>query len=194
MATTSNKQPSKFLTLLQAAASGLTSSNLTLLNSLVILGIATSKAEIIAKLKAYAQLLTASIVAKQAYLDSMTKRKAAQAEMHAFYAAFVVALKQALGPNNQGQLPGFGVVPPKARKSASPETKAIAKLKAAATRKARGTTGKAQKRLITATPQMRLQVVGADGQPVSSGTPNAGAATPSVSSGTPSAGSSGRTP
>jgi hypothetical protein len=171
MTTTSVRHKSLFLTLLNAAIAGLTSTTLTLPNSLLILGLATSKAEIIAKLKTYSQLFTASLAAKQAYLASVATRKAAEPEMHAFYAAFVIALKQALGPNLAGQLAGFGILPPRERKSVSPEAKAIAKVKAAATRLARGTMGKVQRQKIKAMPDLTLQVLGVDGKPVSVGTP-----------------------
>ncbi len=178
MTTTSVRHKSIFLTLLNAAIAGLTSTTLTMPNSLMILGIATSKADLIAKLKAYRQLFMASIDAKQAYLATVATRKAAEPEMHAFYAAFVIALKQALGPGLAGQLPGFGIELPRERKSISPEAKAIAKVKAAATRKARGTMGKLQRQKIKAMPDMTVQVLGVDGRPVSTGTPSPDASAP----------------
>ncbi len=74
------------------------------------------------------------------------------------------------------------------------EAKAIAKVKAAATRKARGTIGKAQKLKIKVTPDLSVQILGPDGQPVSSGTAESSTATPSSSTAAPNSAGSGHTP
>jgi hypothetical protein len=186
MSTSNTKQPSKFQTKLDSGAAGLTSTSLSLLNSLVILGVAMSRADIITKLKSYSSLFTAVSNARQSYAAAVAARVAAMAQMQTFYLAFVVALKAALGPTNQGLLPGFGVSLPKARKDASPETKAIAKVKSAATREARGTMGKKQRGGITATPGMTFQVLDPNGQPVTSAAPSTSSSTPPSSAPTPS--------
>ena len=100
-------------------------------------------------MKTYLVLFTAATQAKLAYAAAVAARKAALADIHAFYQSLVAVLKQTLGPTNQGLLPGFGIAPPKARTEASPEVKALAKVKAAATRKARGTLGKKERLEIT---------------------------------------------
>jgi hypothetical protein len=186
MGTQLHNQPSKLQTELDGAAAGLISSNLSLLNSLVILGVSMSKAEIITKLKAYSLLFTAVTNARQVYAAAVKSRKGSMADILAFYHSFVTALKQALGPNNEGLLPGFAVSLPKARNAASPETKAIAKVKAKATRQARGTMGKQQRLAITATPSMTVQVLGPDGQPVDGSASSPSVPTPTVTAPTPS--------
>ena len=194
MGTQLHNQPSQLQAKLDGAAAGLTSSNLSLLNSLVILGISMSKAEIITKLKAYSLLFTAVINARQAYAAAVKARKGSMGQILPFYTSFVAALKQALGPNNEGLLAGFAISPPKVRKAASPETKAVAKVKAKATRQARGTMGKQQRLAITATPTMTVQVLGPDGQPVNGSAPSPSVPTPTVSVPTPSGAGSKPTP
>ena len=201
MATPTDKHPSKFQAELQDASNGLTNNNLSLLNSMMILGVLMAKAEIITKLKAYLQLFIDVNVAKAAYLAAVVKRKAALVEMRDFYLAFVMALKQTLGPANQGQLPGFGIMPPTARALPTPETKALAKVKAAATRKARGTQGKKQKLAIKPSTNVSFQVLGADGTPYDPSSVSgpaapapSGAATPSTSSTPVTSGGTGHTP
>ena len=186
MALPTSNQPSKFQSQLATAASGLTSTSNALLNSLVILGASMSKAEIIAKLNAWLPLFAAVLTARQAYTTAVAARQAALPAMHAFFASFESALKQALGPSNLAQLAAFGITPPKARKQASPETKAIAKVKSAQTREARGTMGKKQKLAISGTPEMTVQILGPDGQPVEASSPSTTTAASSTSSAAPS--------
>ena len=186
MALPTPNQPSKFQSQLATAASGLTSTSNALLNSLVILGASMSKAEIIAKLNAWLPLFAAVLTARQAYTTAVAARQAALPAMHAFFASFESALKQALGPANLAQLAAFGVTPPKARKQASPETKAIAKVKSAQTRQARGTMGKKQKLAIRGTPGMTVQILGADGTPIGASGPSTAPAAPSSAPPAPS--------
>jgi X-X-X-Leu-X-X-Gly heptad repeat protein len=81
---------------------------------------------------------------------------------------------------------GFTSTSPKAPKQASPETKAIAKVKSAQTREARGTMGKKQKLAISGTPEMTVQILGPDGQPVEASSPSTTTAASSTSSAAPS--------
>jgi hypothetical protein len=149
---------------LAQAATGLTSTNLSLLNSLVILGVSVSKADLITKLKTASALYAAVLTARQVYQAAVNARKAGAAQILSFYAAFVVALKQALGPTNEGLLPTFGVDLPTEKKQASTETKALAAAKAQATRKVRGTMSKQQRQAIPAASGLTMQIVGADAQ------------------------------
>ena len=176
MSTSNTKLPSKLQSKLDAAISGLTNSNLAMLNSLIILGTALSKAEVIARLKSFSQLFVAVTVTRQAYSGAVVARKVAMPSVHTFFTAFEATLKQALGPSNQGLLPTFGSSVPRTKKVATPEAKAIAQVKAAATRKARGTKGRQQALAIKATPDMVVQVVAPPGPsqstaPVSPATP-----------------------
>jgi hypothetical protein len=152
MSTSKNKAPAKLETELEGMIGGLSNTGFTLLSSMMILGASLSKAEVIVKLKAYLQLITAVDAARQAYLAAVVARKAKAADTHAFLEGLVTLVKQAVGPTNQGQLATFGILPPAPRKAPTPETKAQAKLKAAATRQARGTKGKRQKLAIKASP------------------------------------------
>jgi hypothetical protein len=185
MATRTSKGPSVLYIALSAAVSGLTSSTLVVLNTLMILGTTMTKADIINRLKSYLQLYMAVTQAKQAYTTAVAARKAAEVEMKGFYDGFVSALKQALGPANVGALPTFGVAQPKARTQASPETKVIAKAKSEATRKARGTMGSSERQGITASPEPSVRVLGL-GQPAASTTtpaPTSSASSTPASSG-----------
>ena len=188
MATNITNQPSKMQTRLDAAASGLSSINLTTLNSMMILGAMMAKAEVITKLKSLSAVYAAATNAKQAFAAAVKVRKAGQQQTMAFYDALVMALKLALGPTNEGMLPSFGVALPKEPKQATVETKTIAKAKAAATREARGTKGKQQRLAITAQPGMSLQVLGPDGQPVGASASGSNASTSTAS--TPASSSS----
>jgi hypothetical protein len=181
MATSTILKPTKMQTELDAAMAGLTNSTLTTLGSMMILGAMMSKAEVIAKLKSLSAVYAAATNARSALSAAVNARSAAKASTEAFYEAVVMALKLALGPTNQGMLPGFGVALPKPRKEASVEAKTIAKAKSAATRAARGTKGKQQRLAITTQPAMSLQVLGTVGQPVSTSTPSSNASTPTVS-------------
>ena len=179
MTTNTRNNVSKFQSGMQKLADGLTTNTSSNLATLPLLGTAMTRAEVVSKLKAFVLLYAAVMQTKQPYLSALEARKAAEASAHAFYAAVVACLKLILGPNNQAQLAAFGIAQPKAKKAPSAETRAIAKVKAQATRKARGTVGKKQRQAITATPQPTLQVLGADGQPLASGAA-APAATPST--------------
>jgi hypothetical protein len=180
MATKNIRTAAFFFAAMGTAVSGLTSSTLVVLNTLMILGTTMTKADIISKLKSFIQLNLAVVQTKQAYTTALAARTAAMADMHGFYKAFSNALIQALGPTNAGALPTFGVAQPKVRTGPSAETLVIAQAKSAATRKARGQMGKAEKEAITATPQPSIQVLGL-GAPAASSTTTP-APTPSASS------------
>ena len=64
MATNITNQPSKMQTRLDAAASGLSSINLTTLNSMMILGAMMAKAEVITKLKSLSAVYAAATNAR----------------------------------------------------------------------------------------------------------------------------------
>jgi hypothetical protein len=166
MATNTTLKPTKMQTELDAAATGLSNSTITTLGSMMVLGVMMSKADVIAKLKSLSAVYAAATNARSALSVAVNARIAAKPSTEAFYEAVVMALNLALGPSNQGMLPGFGVALPKARKEASVEAKTIAKAKSAATRAARGTKGKAQRLAITTQPSMSLQVLGTDGLPL----------------------------
>ena len=121
MSTSNTKLPSKYPSKLDAAVSALTNSNLAMLNSLIILGTAMSKAEVIAKLESFSQLFMAVTAARQAYASAVAARKVAMPSAHAFFMAFESALKETLGPSNQGLLPTFGASPTKTKKVITPE-------------------------------------------------------------------------
>jgi hypothetical protein len=179
MATKNIRTAALFFAAMGTAVSGLTSSTLVVLNTLMILGTTMTKADIISKLKSFIQLNLAVVQTKQAYTTALAARTAAMADMHGFYKAFSSALIQALGPTNAGALPTFGVAQPKVRTGPSAETLVIAQAKSAATRQARGQLGKAEKQAITATPQPSIQVLGLGAPAASTTTP---APTPSASS------------
>ncbi len=160
MSKASNKTPSKFQTELQGLADGLSSSASTLLSSMVVLGNSLSKAEVIAKLRTFIGLFTAVTQARAALVGAVAARKAALLTVRGFYEGVVGNVKQVIGPGNVTALAAFGIVPPAQRKAASPEVKAIAKAKAAATRKARGTMGKQARQAITVNPEPTLQITG----------------------------------
>ena len=164
---TKSKTPPKLQLELQAMADGLTTTTLSLVNTLAVLGASLSKAELTAKLKAWIALFTAASQAKQSYVAALAARKAAEPLARLFLTALTTVLKQVLGPTNQGQLAAFGIVAPPPRKVMSVETRAIAKAKRVATRKARGTKGKMQLQSINAKPEPTVQVIGADGQAMS---------------------------
>ncbi len=170
MATKTVGNVTKFQSSMQKLADGLTTNTSGNLATISLLGTAMTRAEVISKLKAFLLLYSAVTQTKQPYVSAIEARKAAEASAHAFYTAVVAFLKLILGPNNQAQLAAFGIAPPKAKKAPSAETRAIAKVKAQNTRKARGTVGKKQRQAITATPQPTVQVLSAAGQPLASPT------------------------
>jgi hypothetical protein len=188
MASNDNHNPTSTQTKLDQAAAGLTGSNLSLLNSLVILGVSVSKADLITKLKTASALYGAVLTARQAYQAAVNARKAGAAQILPFYAAFVIALKQALGPTNEGLLPSFGVDIPKERQQPSAGIKALAAAKAQATRKVRGTMSKQQRQAIPAASGLTMQIVGAEAQSAegsaSSGSTTSSTVTPSAASST----------
>jgi hypothetical protein len=98
--------------------------------------------------------------ARSALLGAVRARKAAYASIRAFYLGVVSNVKQVIGPDNLTALSALGIAPPTQRKVASPEVRAIAKAKAAATRKALGTMGKQARLAITVNPEPTLQITG----------------------------------
>jgi hypothetical protein len=166
------RSPVKLEIDLSDISNGLTGSSNSLLNSLVVLGVVMSKASILAKAKSYLQVLTPVDQTKHAYLAALATRNASLAEIHSFVAGLSLVLKQTLGPANHGELGSFGILPPTPRKAPSAETKALATVKAAETRKARGTKGKRQRLAIPPVTNVTLRILGPDGQPVDGGAPS----------------------
>ena len=186
MSTTPLRSPSRFLVELQNMLNGLTNPASSSLSTLSIGGSSLTLAAVIAKLKAFLVLFTAVAQTKQAYAAAVAARKAGLLIAHPFYVNLVNSLKQIIGDTNQAQLAVYGISPPKARAAPSLETRTIAKAKAQATRKARGTMGKKAKLSITATPQPSLQVFGADGQRLVASTSTSSPGPSSAPSATPS--------
>ncbi len=156
------------------------------MTSFSILGTTYSRAEIISKLKALLVIFVAVSTTHDAYRAAVATKRAASTSGRVFVEAVIAFLKLTLGPNAQTALSGLGIAPPKVRKAASAETKAIAKAKATVTRKARGIMSKKQRSTITATPQPTLQVLDAHGQPLSAPTASPAVAPPtSTPAGTP---------
>jgi hypothetical protein len=171
MSNATNKTPSKFQTELQGLADGLSNSSSTLLSTMVVLSASLSKAEVIAKLRTFIGLFTAVTQARAALVGAIAARKAALLTMRGFYEGVVGNVKQVIGPGNLTALAAFGIVPPAQRKAPSPEVKAIAKAKAAATRKARGIMGKQARQAITVNPEPTLQITGAGLETTTMATP-----------------------
>ncbi len=171
MATASTQTPSKFQASLETLVAGLSNTTSVALASLMIGGISMTRTEIIAKLKAVDALILAVAQVKQAYAAAVAARKTGLVAGHLFYENVVMALKQVIGATNQAQLAAFGIFPPKPRAVPSAETKAMAKMKAAATRKARGIKGKKERASITTSPQSKLQMVTGVSPAVTSASP-----------------------
>ena len=127
----------------------------------------TGTADLITKLKTASALYAAVLTTRQAYRAAVKARKVGAAQILTFYAAFVGALMQALGPTNEGLLPTFGIDLPTERKQASAETKALAAAKAQAPRKVRGTMSKQQRQAIPAASGLAMQIVGTEAQSAS---------------------------
>ena len=198
MAKNPKKPVSQFQVDLKAAADGLTTNQSFTFNSLVVQGMALSKAEIIAKLRGYEQRFVNVTQTLNAYRAAVLSRDGLMLEMHAFYMALSSVLKQSIAPLNHGQLPSFGIAIPQARTPPSPETLVISKKKAEATRKARGTKGKQQRLAIKPGHNFSIRVLAADGTPydpttgpsliqipAGRGTPMSGNATPPSGTVTP---------
>ncbi|MHB1847179.1 MAG: hypothetical protein ACYCWW_20335 [Deltaproteobacteria bacterium] len=95
---------------------------------------------------------------------ALIAREASQAEWKTFYEDTVVYLKQTLGRKSP-LLADFGIVQ-KVPKKPSAETRAIAKVRKAATRKVRGTIGPKQRAEIVAGGRPQVIVLGPDGKPL----------------------------
>ena len=167
MATNNNPNSTKFQTLVQKVSDGLGNNVAPLVTSFPLLGTTYSRTEVISKLKALLVIYVAAATTRDAYRAAVVAKRAASVSGRAFVEAVIAFLKLTLGPNAQAALSSLGIAPPKVRKAASAETKAIAKAKASATRKARGIMGKKQRSTITANPQPTFHVLDGTGQPLS---------------------------
>ncbi len=125
----------------------------------------TTAAGVVAMLKQVQEVLEAVHRTDRAFRQAVADRRKAMKSHRATYEDAVFFLKHHLGRENP-RLASFGVALPKPRRRLSTEAKAIARAKAAATRKARGTMGKKQRMALGRASGPTLQVFGADGQPL----------------------------
>jgi hypothetical protein len=166
MANPTKPTSSKFQTQLQSLSDGLGNNVAPTVTSFPVAGATLSRAEVITKLKAALIIFAAVLTTRDAYRAAVAAKAAAAGNARILYDAIIAYLKLVLGPNAQATLSALGVAPPKVRKAATAETKAIANVKRNATRTARGIKGKKQRSSITATPQPTLQVLDGQGQPL----------------------------
>jgi hypothetical protein len=158
---------------IQAVINGLTNNLPSTLRVMNVNGSSMNISDVVARFQAILVVLLAVTKTKVAYAAAVAARKAEEASDHVFYKGVITNLEQIFGPGNSAALAPFGIAPPKPRAAPSTATKAIATVKAKATRTARGTLGKKQKQAITAEVQPSLQVFNADGKPLdpATGTP-----------------------
>lgn len=122
-------------------------------------------AQVVTALKQLVEMLDAVHRNQRAFQQAVADRRRAAKSHRATYEDAVFLLKHRLGRENP-RLAAFGVVLPKARRRLSNEAKAIAQIKAAATRKARGTMSRKQRLALGKPPEPTLQVFTGDGQPL----------------------------
>jgi hypothetical protein len=122
-------------------------------------------AEVVTALNRMMEMLESVHRTHLAFRQAVGDRRRAAKSHRATYEDAVFLLKHRLGRENP-RLASFGVALPKARRRLSNEAKAIARAKAEATRRARGTMSKKQRLALGKPPEPTLQVLGSDGQPL----------------------------
>lgn len=122
-------------------------------------------AEVVSSLQQMLETLEAVHRTHRAFRQAVADRRRASQSHRGTYEDAVFFLKHQLGRENP-RLGSFGVPLPKPRKKPTTEAKAIARAKAAATRRARGTMGKLQRLALQKAREGTVQVFGSDGQPL----------------------------
>jgi ABC-type transporter Mla subunit MlaD len=110
--------------------------------------VAYTTASLVQLLQSLAAAMTAVATAQASAKDALTNLQSVAATVKPAMQAYVRYVRAAFNNATQS-LADFGLQPPKARTPLTTEQKAAAKAKAAATRKARGTTSKKQKLAIS---------------------------------------------
>jgi hypothetical protein len=130
-------------------------------------------------LQSYVDLRTAVIASQAATKTKIVAERAQTPSLLALIDEFVAFVKVTFG-NQPDALADFGLAPPKARTPLTAEQKAVAAAKRAATRTARGTKGKVQKKGVKGAVNATLVVTPLAGPPPTAPVP-AGGTTPHAS-------------
>jgi hypothetical protein len=149
-----NQKSSTFLQKLQLLLSHL-SVLLPSGTSILLGGQSLTPQQIQSQLQAGIDLFTGVDSAKSLLKDALTKRKAAEAQLHLFYAMLVGYLRSVLGPTNS-LLADAGIEAPKPKSKPSTVTQMAAELK----RK------KARDSKKVPAPEVKVVMFGPDGQPL----------------------------
>lgn len=146
-----------------------------------VTGQMVTQAQLDTELSADIALYTAVDEARTAYQTALATLKAATPNMRARYGVLKQAVIAQFGAANP-QLPDFGIKPKAPRKPLTAEQKVLAKAKAAATRKERGTVGPVEKlKTVGATPSVTISPSGAVTTSAPSSTAPASSTTPANS-------------
>jgi hypothetical protein len=148
-------QRATFAVLLAALASGITT-DLTNLDPVIIDGVPTARTDVLARIQAALDAINNVKAARKTLQQAVAAQKVALAEARLLRAGMKRVLNSHFGPSSP-KLQVFGFTPARAAKT-TVKTKAEAKVKAAATRAARGTKGKKQRLAVKAAPPVTAPV------------------------------------
>jgi hypothetical protein len=140
------KVPTGFLSSLETAAAGVNNAWPTGLATMTIEQVAMKQSDLQIKLAGYVAVFAAPGTLAKQHADAVVARDAAYEEAHTWLTAFFAALPAYVGKTSAGLAP-FGKAPPKERAIPTAAESAVTTQKRNATRAARGTTSKKQKKI-----------------------------------------------